>query len=96
LKNWQEDEKQQNCQRNIQAEFNKIDLANWSLTGMSNFVKDNLEYDLIETDNLGDISDIYCFYLNVRDRDKPVDEDAILQKDGEIRMCKIWINWFLP
>ncbi|HBW88648.1 MAG TPA: hypothetical protein DEG17_07175, partial [Cyanobacteria bacterium UBA11149] len=76
LKNWQEDEKQQNCQRNIQAEFNKIDLANWSLTGMSNFVKDNLEYDLIETDNLGDISDIYCFYLNVRDRDKPVDEDA--------------------
>lgn len=96
LKNWQEDEKQQNHQRNIQAEFNKIELANWSLTGMSNFVKDNLANDLIERDNLGDISDIYCFYLNVRGEDKPVDEDAILQENGEIRMCKIWINWFLP
>ncbi|HBR76940.1 MAG TPA: hypothetical protein DEA78_25520, partial [Cyanobacteria bacterium UBA11159] len=75
LKNWQEDEKQQNRQKNIQAEFNKIDLDNCSLTGMSNFVKNNLENDLIKTDNLGDISDIYCFYLNVRSEDKPVDED---------------------
>ncbi|HBE21087.1 MAG TPA: hypothetical protein DDW51_26690 [Cyanobacteria bacterium UBA11367] len=96
LKNWQEDEKQQNRQKNIQAEFNKIDLDNCSLTGMSNFVKNNLENDLIKTDNLGDISDIYCFYLNVRSEDKPVDEDAILHEDGEIRICKIWINWFLP
>ncbi|MCU0437707.1 MAG: hypothetical protein MUC49_07300 [Raineya sp.] len=51
--------------------------------------------------NVGDISNIYTFYLNegliVKDKNN-VDWDfnEYLKSGEELHICQVWVNWFLP
>ncbi|OJJ20996.1 hypothetical protein BKI52_10495 [marine bacterium AO1-C] len=64
---------------------------------ISQSVKNNLCNDVVDSENLGDISDIYTIVLNpeiIKVEDWDFTEQ--LSNGEEIHFCQVWINWFLP